>query len=87
MPRVWIDEADLAGMILERARQQRRVVLEPETARRVAAALLHQSTQPTRDEIARMICGKTACRPLCASCLMKANVICAAYGCKVDPAG
>lgn len=82
MSRIWIDEADLAGMIMERARQNRRVILQPETAMRVANALIYQSTLPTRDQVARVVCG-IRCAKLCATCLMKANAIVAAYGCKV----
>lgn len=83
MSRIWIDEADLAGLILERVRQNRWVVLQPETASRVASALIHQSTLPTRDDVTRLICG-IRCVQLCATCMMKANAICAAYGSRVD---
>ena len=83
MSRVWADEAELAKMMLARARQGKRVILRPETAAVAANALLCQASFPTRDDVALLVC-RLQCKTACASCIMTANAICNQYGARLS---
>lgn len=80
--RQWSTISELAAMILARADDGKRVVLNPDTARSVAINLQATAAKPTRDEITLMICGR--CAQPCTGCRAKANVIVAAYGARVE---
>lgn len=85
MTKRWTDERDLAAKIRAAlARGVMRIVLTRDTAHIVAARLEVAGAMPTRDEIARMVCGGRICPSLCYGCLGTANVIVNAYGQRLE---
>lgn len=77
--RQWNKLSDLAAMLIVRARQRKKVVLLPDTAHVVGLHLMTAAAKPTRDDVAALICD-SKCRELCIPCILKANLIAAAYG-------
>lgn len=86
MDRQRRDEKELGEALKERGHAGRKAVLSPETAIFVGVKLLTASKKPTRDEVAKMICGLN-CKDICYTCIGKANLIVRAYGSRVpdDP--
>lgn len=81
--RKWSSIEELANMILERGRSGNRVTLTAETAYFIGLKLQKVDAKPTRNEVARLLCGGK-CADLCYACISKANQICAAYGSGLD---
>lgn len=79
MTKSWRDQEELAELLQQRGRTNRKAVLSPSTALYVGAKLEKESTKPTRDDIARLLCD-SKCKDLCYSCLGRANIITQAYG-------
>ncbi|OCX12721.1 hypothetical protein QV13_24290 [Mesorhizobium hungaricum] len=85
--RRWRDLFELACWISERAAMSKRVILSPPTAHIVAHQLSKCHEKPTRDEVALMICRRGEggrCDDPCYECRGKANIVVAAYGCRLD---
>ena len=81
--RQWQNIEQLVALILRRAQQQKHVTLTADTAHFIALNLQKVDLKPSRNEVARMVCGGS-CEVLCFGCIGKANVICNAYGSSLD---
>lgn len=84
--RRWTNEAELADLILARARAGKGVTLEPDTAYFVGLKLQKVAEKPTHAAIVKVICGSLKCEAPCTACTAKANVIVDAYGFSLPPA-
>lgn len=79
----WYSEKDLAEILIERAKANRKVVLSSATAHFVGLKLLTASEKPTREEVIKLIC-RRACGQPCYECGGVANMIIRAYGERVE---
>lgn len=80
----WSNEAELAELMLARARAGRNVVLSPDTALFVGVKLQTVAKKPTADAVARLLCN-LKCATICYRCRGMSNAVVREYGLSVPP--
>lgn len=72
---------DIAQRLEAAFRADRTVTLKPETALVVAVAVRAFTTQPTRDDVVKLVCDRQEqCEGFCYPCIALANKISQLYG-------